>query len=352
MNGIFNTLFRLKLKTSRDPLEDYLTEIIAHCFQENPELWAAFLERLSSKLPEELVELSTQVNFQALADHNMGSKPDIIAFTETKAIFIENKVASYEGVEQLKRYAAHLEKQEKAEKYLVYITRDYDPKNPSEIGLLNTDIVFVQLRWYEVSHILSPFRRDLLVKELLRFMNQNKLTMTNQFTPSDIVALNNFEKVKKMMEEVIGGEVESAFRKFVGAKQKMTYSNLHFHEHGRFILHQEMNHGMWVGLGFWLRNEEEDAYPEIKVQLEISPHSPMRHESNEIFEAIIRTDGFHEWDAYNLDNPQAWSGINFYISLQDIMSDREHLERLKAILLNQIGLLVKAKEKFPGLPWK
>jgi hypothetical protein len=352
MKGIFAKLYRLKSKTALEPLEDYLTEIIAHCLKENPALWAAFLRRISSKLPEELIELSTQVNYQALEDHKTGSKPDIIAFTETKAFFIENKVGSYEGVDQLKRYAAHLSNQKKDEKYLVYITRDYDPKSPEEIGIKELDIVFIQLRWYQISQVFSKFRTEPLVKELLHFMNQHKLTMTNQFTPTDIVALKNFEKVKKMMEEVIGGEVERAFRKFVGASQKMTYSNLHFHEHGRFILHQEMNHGMWVGLGFWLRSEEEDEYPKVKVQLEISPNSMMRDEANEIFEEILRTDGFHEWKAYNLDNPRAWSGINYYVSLQDIMSDREHIERLQAILLEEIDLLVKAKEMYPELPWK
>ena len=97
---------------------------------------------------------------------------------------------------------------------------------------------------------------DSQTKYFSYFQFLNGLTIHNEYNPADIVALNRFERVMKMMENFIGGDVEAAFRNFAGETNMMTYSHRQFQEHGSFTLYHEMSSEMRVAIGFWLRRRE------------------------------------------------------------------------------------------------
>lgn len=63
-------------------------------------------------------------------------------------VMLESKISSKEGPEQLKRYAEHLHAMTGFKgKALLYVTRDYDPKDPGEVLTdLDGNIRFKQLR--------------------------------------------------------------------------------------------------------------------------------------------------------------------------------------------------------------
>lgn len=58
---------------------------------------------------------------------------------------IESKIGSWEGQDQLKRYAEHLDRLTESRKSLVYITRAYDPKNKESILARAKGVDFRQL---------------------------------------------------------------------------------------------------------------------------------------------------------------------------------------------------------------
>jgi hypothetical protein len=349
MNGIFNTLFRLKLKTSRDPLEDYLTEIFAHCLRNNNKVWDEFIRAYLPDLKEELLSLRTQLSFQSLEGHISGSKPDMIAFTENGAIFIENKIASLEGNKQLRRYADHLKSQKsKHKKYLIYITRDHDPKDEKELDSRPTEhFQFIQIRWYELFNTLKKIDGDQIVNEMLLFMNQINIAMNNQFSPADLITLSNFVNVKKMMDESMGGKVNEYFSRF-GKNKKETVSGGSFDHVGRYIL-KIQGGNMWIGLGFWLESNEPREYLEVKVQIEISDKAADWAAKASSLQTI--SSNMEGWGTYNLNVPKSWAGIYRAKSLQQIISTEDHIAEIQRFFLDALSDVEKMRAQHPELPW-
>ena len=212
MPGIFNTLFQLRLKHAKDPLEDYLTEIFAYCLKSNEPLLKEFLNKFIYNQSYKKSSVLTQQSFVAINSHPSDSKPDMIIQLDDAAIYLENKVASYEGNIQLQRYAEHLDAEIKKDKVLVYITRDHDPKDQNIIFQnCHNPIQFVQIRWYQIFDCLSKYKDLPIVLELLTFMKLKKLSMSNQFTPSDLITLSNFSQVQTMLDETMYGKTSSKF---------------------------------------------------------------------------------------------------------------------------------------------
>jgi hypothetical protein len=137
-------------------LEDFFTEIFAHLLSTYPDLCVAWLSE-SGALPTDNkyshVNVTTQTSFDALEDHRYSSRPDVvIELSEsvsseivsdqdpdevpaplTDVVFIESKVGSREGEDQLKRYAEQLVAIPHARRRkLVYVTRNYDPRTTVE----------------------------------------------------------------------------------------------------------------------------------------------------------------------------------------------------------------------------
>ena len=75
---------------------------------------------------------------------------------------IESKIGSGEGQEQLRRYAEHLDKLTGVDgKALLYITRDYDPKDLGEILTgLDDNTRFKQLRWHDFYRFLQTVEKS------------------------------------------------------------------------------------------------------------------------------------------------------------------------------------------------
>lgn len=347
MAGVFNVLYRLKLRSVENPLEDYLTEIFAYCLQTSPELWHALLQEFNLPV-EELISIDTQTKFTALKGHESDSKPDMVAYTESNSIFFENKIDAKEGYEQLKRYAEHLNKSPKERKYLVYITRDHDPKDLNEIfKSCSANIQFISIRWYQIFNLIKPFQSSETVLELILFMKQIKIAMSNQFTPNDIIALSNYFQVQEMMEEILSGDVERKFREFGFSNRELKIDKGHMKNHHRVLIKNDFDSGIWVGLGFWLSSKSDNAYPEIRIKIECSPSSVKRNQADECFLKI--SNQFAKWSSYNTDNPAGWSGVDCKVGIQQFLAEDNHVNAIQSYLLAGIEELLQIKSKFPEL---
>ena len=129
-------------------LEDYFTEIFAHLLSTYPDLCLAWL-RQSGVLPNNgkysRINVTTQRSFDALEAHRQSSRPDVVielsedpspevthdersdeaTAVSTDVVFVESKIGSREGDDQLKRYAEQLSDISgvRRRRKLVYVTR-------------------------------------------------------------------------------------------------------------------------------------------------------------------------------------------------------------------------------------
>lgn len=202
---MFNNLFKLyRTSTLKTPLEDFTTEGLAGILQLNEEIFNDFCLNFLN-LPEDTYTVETQY-FQAISDDKPNCIVDLVILGKKHVAFIENKVESSEGIEQLLRYklALHQNQAEK-EKYLFYCTKYADPKEPEKF-----DVNFNQFRWYEVAKFLRQYKDIPLVQSYLEFLTNHKMSQDNTIKAE---YLNTFENMRKAID-VVEFHIENARKDF------------------------------------------------------------------------------------------------------------------------------------------
>ncbi|AIQ62446.1 hypothetical protein PSTEL_04305 [Paenibacillus stellifer] len=161
MKSVFSRLFRVLNSSNSHPHEDFLTEVFAE-FLCNQETMIDFIGNVL-EIPVQEVKhssIQTQVTFPALPHHQTDSRPDmVIRFYEGQkpyVLFIESKLGSQEGTDQLSRYADHLSVLANQGKkyYLIYLTQYADEKDASLILENHANIVF------QADAVVSNFQVD------------------------------------------------------------------------------------------------------------------------------------------------------------------------------------------------
>jgi len=348
--GIFKILFDLKTNSHNQPLEDYLTELFAYCLDKDIDLLNNFFSHFGLYTSNtDNCMVSTQFELKGLKNHHCNSRPDMAMFMDDATIFFENKINSGEGVNQLQRYAEHLNEIKNKKKTLVYLTRDFDKKDSKEIlKNCNSEIDFIQLRWFQVFNFLKQYKSEPIILELLTFLKQINLSMNNQFTPIDLLTLSNFSKVRKMLDESMYGQVSEKFKEINNGISKHSASLTQLRNHDRYIYWADHNEKMWVGLGYWMNSMNEKEYPEIGIVIEVAPNSNKREAITKALSNI--TEKFSDWNGYNLNSPTDWAGIFVGNSLQAFLSSENHIEEIQNYFIDKLNELDKILTEFPELP--
>lgn len=116
----------LRLFPESVPLEDLFTEAVARLFETRPQLCLAWLEEVGLITPrsagdgQEHVRVVSQRTFASLEHHDTDSRPDLMIEVYRSlepiedgavagVVMVESKIGSREGLEQLRRYAEHLD---------------------------------------------------------------------------------------------------------------------------------------------------------------------------------------------------------------------------------------------------
>lgn len=362
-------------------VEDLFTEAIARLFERRPELCLSWLEDLDVITPVSVedrryIRVTTQKSFVALDDHDRGSRPDLIVKvhrtiedTELKrvveVVMIESKIGSWEGQDQLKRYAEHLSNESGTTKNLVYVTRAYDPKDENEILSGVDDVCFKQLRWHDFYRFLQTVEKDALIEEVVMFMEEQGMARSYLFSAIDVVAMSGVPRVFNLFDETLGGEVKTELESFAGNKLRpVTHTMWELRNHLRYSIRAPL-HGndLFCDLGYQLGRVEEsahssllrtsaDGYPAVYVFLEAQPGATAREASISAMKKISLNQG---WEAYNTDDPTGWAGVRRAKSLADLLSEKDHVAAVKTFFIESIGQLREEltafKQKHPELPW-
>lgn len=379
--SLLSRLLRFQGGTVR--LEDFFTEVFAHLLSTYPELCLAWLNQ-SGVLPidEEYgrINVTAQRAFDALEAHGRSSRPDVIielsegnsaeavddqrsgevACPPTDVVFVESKVGSREGQDQLKRYAEHLSAiPDVRHRRLVYVTRDYDPKDADEIvgGLRGpgTPVEFMPLRWHGFYRTLDDYRSTSLpgsdlIQEVLLFMQQNGMSQTNRLGAADVVALSGMTRMLAFMRETLSGEVETRLREVSGtrlARRNETLKQLA--EQDRYFLQAIMGREFWCGAGFNLWQEEPDDYPWLSVLLEVGPQQPGRGDIIEAMRSFAAE--CSKCEPYELDNPSEWAGLEWAIDLREVLTANDHIAAARTHFLKSLEDVARMRGLYPDLPW-
>lgn len=356
--ALFNQL--LRLHRGSVPLEDFFTEIFAYFLSEHQNVLFSWFKYGHILDLDDYAgsNITTQKTYKH-PERGDEKRPDIVIELSDgenyNLIFIESKVGSSEGYNQLSDYAEILNSLPGyRNKILIYITRDFDPKKESCVlkNVPYSNVKFKQLRWHQFYQFLTTQRSSDLQQEIMTFMKEHRMAQSNQFSSIDVLALTTFPSTLKLMELVLWGKVLHRFEDILGDHQKLgirkrvALQNIQWH--GRYVLVSWMPNKWWCLMGFFMKPVDSSGYPTVRLVLEVDPKSPKRQEIIHEFRQIASNS---DWNPYNLDQPNTWAWIALEKSLRDFISLDDHVFAIEEFLLKALQELENVKKQYPQLPW-
>lgn len=334
--------------------EDLLTEIFAEIFEDKIKLQSFIENFIPVKIDNpNYIQVNTQKIFIKIDEHETDSRPDLVIQFKVNdkkyIIFFENKVDASEGDNQLKRYAEHLKafKNNGFDTFLIYITRYDDPKKEKVIFINGTTARFVQLRWYKIYNWLKT-QRDAYIDKILDFMEEIGLNQSRRFLPQDIYAIQEMNRLQRMMDECLDGTVDETMTDLFGRAIGWSNRNVQLRDNYRYFkMNDQGNWLTWVGCGFHISEEE---YPLVCVTFEVSPSYDKRKDVVEIMKTFVKDKD--EWVEYELDDDAKWAGISCDKYLLEFLKDEDHILSIQKFFIEKLKELFSIKQKCPNLNWK
>jgi hypothetical protein len=354
--SLFRQLQRL-YRPDRFQLEDFHTEIVAQVLRNSPALTLAWLRGIGVTSLEKAdhIHVATQEEFEKLAGHSTDSRPDIairlVAGEKTELILIESKVPSKQGPTQLQRYVDHLadakERKTLVRTSLIFITRDYEAAPDP----LRTDPRFRLARWFQFyQYLKAHVNSDGLAKDLELFMEENRMSLGNQFRSTDLVALENFLSAKALMDETLQGEVSEATRKILGNVSSPRKAIIQLRDDHRYILYTLFRScGFECLIGYWFPNQNPDEPVWVGINLGVDPKPDGGKKVIDAFRDWVKKSG-RAWSADKIDGEE-WSEIYKREPIQKFMVQTDHVRAIKDHFLRSLDDVSRFKKAFPKLPW-
>jgi len=190
--GLFKRLYKYKELQAKNQKENFLTEILAYCLNNDRTFKKNFFELLGlSNYPDD-VDFATQYYNEQYGIFDIYFlKDDIIE------IIIECKIEAKQGDNQIKKYLSKLAQSSSHNKLLAYITKYHE-----EIEIDNNDIQVIALKWHSIYDLITEtITENLLTKELHTFLIEEKLSTKISFEKNQLNMLRNIkEQISKMDE--------------------------------------------------------------------------------------------------------------------------------------------------------
>lgn len=227
MRSLFSKLFTIA-KSEKNRIEDFLTEILAHCLRQgnNTILFLQYFKISFDR--DETFEILTQVSKPKIDAHDDSSKIDLIISGSKKTIvYLENKIGTTEGTnkdgekDQLRKYYDHLMIETKYKsKSLLYVTRDYEPNR--------YEFEYRRIRWFEIYIFLRTItittkNFDNFHLELINYLKDLNMDFEPKLTPELLLATNQVRKVHKFFSELFTGLLKERLEKVLGSPVQTSF---------------------------------------------------------------------------------------------------------------------------------
>lgn len=270
----------LPLFAGQRRVEDLFTEAVARLFERQPGLclkWLGEAGLISPAGEEEQrhVRVNTQKTFVRLDEHVSDSRPDMIleivqtpedeeAEGSTEVVMVESKIGSWEGVDQLERYAGHLATMYGDRKTLVYITRNHDPKDKTEIEVATCGVEFRQLRWHDFYKFLQTAEKDALTEEVMAFMEEQGMSRSHRFSTSDLMALSGAPRAFEIFDETLDNEVRAELEALAENRAKLSKGSPRGGWHTIEASLKSKDLTCWAG---YYTMDTPDGFPAVLVEI-------------------------------------------------------------------------------------
>lgn len=238
---------------------------------------------------------------------------------------------------------------------LIYITRDYDPKEEIKTPAFNLEpkVSFYQLRWHQFYARLQQHATDILAQEILILMRKNGMSHTNQFSSVDLLTMVNYNKTLNLMESTLGEEVQREFKLAFGGVINGAASRTQWKWSSRYIIYTKFSgNNFWCGLGYFNLNPDNlTESPYLGICLEVSSGFVERPKIIKSMQKVIN-DKSNIWTPENLTILPAWSAIFYRKSLQEFLSEKDQLSAIKLFFQESIKELKTVQEQYFDFIWK
>lgn len=329
-------LYNKNINSFRTPLEDFNTESFANLLRLYENIKNDFIYNFL-KLPEDKYVVRTQLR-KALPKAT-NCIIDLVLIGENNVCFIENKVESPEGWEQLKRYGNVLDiHYSELKKHLYYFTKYTDLKNEKgEYDIYN----FKQFKWFEIAKFLRKYQiENPLIKEYLKFLTNYKMAQDNTFKTENILSMENMLKTVEIIEFHIDN-CKDEFNKFFGSdKSVKNYTWNQLKTHNRIC--------NW-SLGVLNNGYSEVLYGielgklKLRTQIYVSSSNGNYQEFKKLSfdKSIIKTFDFG-------------NGFCYYVNtdLGKFLNDENSDKKIKEWFLNSFEIMKTLISNNPELDWR
>lgn len=384
--SIFSQLLKLiKLESEKVSLEDFFTEIVAHCWREHPDILVTWLQLAG--ITEQISSFQVKVITQRIYQHPETEKPkrpdivlELTKGNQRNVVFIESKIASKEGIDevihivgtddfsqqesQLNAYAKVLSALEDHQnRYLIYATRDFDPKESDKVlqNISKFPVKFLQLRWHRLYQVLCDRSETYIIREIKLFMEEHQIAQKHQFSPTNLLSLFHLPEALALMNAAMWGEAFHTFndtlndQKSEKYRKRQAWQQISFRH--RYFMSVDMPENWSCHMGFQFQAFRPSAqkpfnpkdYPNVCLILQVSPDSGSRSEIVNGMRTIANEFG---WQEYELDQRDAWSGIFLSKSLAEFLAFEDHIDSIENFFIEGLEQLRIIKEKYSELPWE
>ncbi|MBK6382553.1 MAG: PD-(D/E)XK nuclease family protein [Chitinophagaceae bacterium] len=326
--SVFSRVFSYRQRETHSPLENFLTEIFAFCIETDLTFRKdIFLKLLKIKLPQNICDVTTQVEYD-----NLG-RPDIEVCFDDTAIIFECKVQASERPNQLSDYATILTNHKlQKDKHLVFLTKYFEHRE------FTFDTVKPHMiRWFEVHELINTSHSE-ITNHLKSFLKDQEMEKVQNFTIQDMLAIKTIPETITKMEEVLE-QLRPEFEKHFGGYSREKHLNYSYN--GWSKLKYETN-DFYIVTGF--RWDWEDEIPYFGLWLNL----PKKKFSNSKFLDIIQKELIqqNEWscDEDDMASPYLMKPISEFIDKEE-----DCIPAMKRFVQQNLKAVYELRKKYPKL---
>ena len=390
----------LALSGGNIPTEDALTEVVAHLFRrdlrarlEQGDLaddalvvrWLQAIGALEKGGPPvRRVRVETQRSFATLSAtetrpaHHTDSRPDLVltlyrgepqapeSAQTREVVFVESKVDSGEGVDQLRRYAEHLDDAfpKAARRTLVYLTHYPEQRKEADVLQHTGDRVdFRQARWHSTYRLFRAARATApapllgLYDDLLDFMHHLDMDRPDHLDLADGFALTRIDRGIRFLEHTLTDAppgTESPLSRFkrimnsTGGQRATVYTNVV--RFRRFAFYEQSGKtadAFEVLLGYELNQGD---LPALYLRLASHPGPTLTRIHALHGTEVSALPGSSSWRKWIVSNG-GWGGASLSVPFARLLSEEDHVREARRVF----GLLLDELERLhrdaSDLPW-
>ncbi len=189
-DSFFQKIYKFKQSETKNSQENFLTEIFAYCLKNDEVFRKSFFVNINLfEYNDSQIKESIKTQYITKTK----GRPDICLKDDNNLIFIENKIDSLQGENQLKNYKNDLlsiENNKIKNKSLIFITKHYEETNISKELNFN----FIYLRWFDVYELIQKPTNE-ITKELALYLEKEKMSKKLDFKKEHESFFRNFEEV-------------------------------------------------------------------------------------------------------------------------------------------------------------